>query len=527
MKEQNRDELEERVMQGVAMQSQSQSQSQSQLQPQPQEQRETDMYVGFDHLKAGIENPDPQKDSPSMELSLGNSALSGALGDLYVIVMVGLPATGKTYLGRRISQYLTFFHASKVEWFNVGNYRRKLFGEKMDHEFFDPNITENVEKRKKCAHLAMDDLKKWLAQSNTSSRVAIYDATNSTRQRRRWIMTQLEGHLETKSKVIFVESVINDPKLIEANIKETWLMPDYHGVANGEDDYRKRIEHYRKSYETLSETDPSDGKLSWIKLVDGGRFISMNQIHGFMASKVVQLLTNLNPGVVRPIYLSRHGQSEYNKLGKIGGDSALSESGEEYALALAKHVHEEILGLNEDGTFPSSNRRLVSHARLFTSSLKRTKLTARHIVHHKCDDGWIIMRPKVCPALDEIYAGAFDGMTYEEIKDKAPREFKRRKLDKLGYVYPGGGESYLDVIQRLEPIVHEIERQSDPILIVGHQGVLRLLYAYFTGESREKAPHFPIPLNTIIKLVPRTYECEITKTTLLEDKDGDHDPPSH
>lgn len=30
----------------------------------------------------------------------------------------------------------------------------------------------------------------------------------------------------------------------------------------------------------------------------------------------------------RSIYLSRHGESEYNRMGRIGGDSPLSESGQ-------------------------------------------------------------------------------------------------------------------------------------------------------------------------------------------------------
>ena len=38
--------------------------------------------------------------------------------------------------------------------------------------------------------------------------------------------------------------------------------------------------------------------------------------------------------------LRRHGQSEYNLWQKIGGDSSLTAHGRDYAVALAKHVHE-------------------------------------------------------------------------------------------------------------------------------------------------------------------------------------------
>ena len=60
----------------------------------------------------------------------------------------------------------------------------------------------------------------------------------------------------------------------------------------------------------------------------------------------------------------------------------------------------------------------------------------------------------------------------------------------------------MDVILRLEPMAQEMERVREPILIIGHQGILRILYAYFMGMKREDAPHIDIPLNHIIKLSP-------------------------
>ena len=45
----------------------------------------------------------------------------------------------------------------------------------------------------------------------------------------------------------------------------------------------------------------------------------------------------------RPFYMSRHGQSEYNECGRIGGDSGLSQHGTNYAHKLAEFVHEKII----------------------------------------------------------------------------------------------------------------------------------------------------------------------------------------
>ncbi len=105
--------------------------------------------------------------------------------------------------------------------------------------------------------------------------------------------------------------------------------------------------------------------------------------------------------------------------------------------------------------------------------------------------------------------------TYKEIEDLFPDEFQRRQDDKLAYRYPRG-ESYMDVILRLEPLAHEMERTREPLLIIGHQGIHRILYAYFMGLSREDAPYVSIPLNTIIQLTPHAYGCHENRVCLLK-----------
>ena len=56
--------------------------------------------------------------------------------------------------------------------------------------------------------------------------------------------------------------------------------------------------------------------------------------------------------------------------------------------------------------------------------------------------------------------------------------FQHHRCDQLACRYPSG-ESYLDVIQRLEPVIIEIERERECVCIVAHQAVLRALYGYF------------------------------------------------
>mmetsp|Transcript_16798 Transcript_16798/g.31839 ORF Transcript_16798/g.31839 Transcript_16798/m.31839 type:complete len:149 (+) Transcript_16798:1083-1529(+) len=94
------------------------------------------------------------------------------------------------------------------------------------------------------------------------------------------------------------------------------------------------------------------------------------------------------------------------------------------------------------------------------------------------------MRKRQWRALDELFAGVFDGMTYKEISEKCPEAYAMRKKNKLSYRYPRG-ESYLDVIKRVEQVMLHMQRHKDPVVIVAHQAILRVIYTYFMGKPRE------------------------------------------
>lgn len=105
--------------------------------------------------------------------------------------------------------------------------------------------------------------------------------------------------------------------------------------------------------------------------------------------------------------------------------------------------------------------------------------------------------------LDELNAGAMEGLTYDEIKTKHPTEYEIRRKDKLHYRYPGaGGESYLDIINRLRAVIVEVERMTDHVLLVGHRSVARVLLAYFKGLKREEVADLDVPLGTLYMMEP-------------------------
>jgi 6-phosphofructo-2-kinase / fructose-2,6-biphosphatase 2 len=135
---------------------------------------------------------------------------------------------------------------------------------------------------------------------------------------------------------------------------------------------------------------------------------------------------------------------------------------------------------------------------VWTSTLRRTIQTARFISQPNGKYEKLEWK-----ALDELDSGVCDGLTYGEIEEKYPEDFQARDDDKYNYRYRGG-ESYRDVVIRLEPIIMELERSED-VIIVTHQAVLRCIYAYYMNVPQEKSPWMEVPLHTLIKLTPKAY----------------------
>lgn len=153
--------------------------------------------------------------------------------------------------------------------------------------------------RRAAAQAAVDDMCKWFR--SPGNLIAILDATNSTKERRRWIKDRCDAEgIET----LFVESKCDDEELIMSNIKEVKLTsPDYKGQDPEEaaQDFRKRIMMYERVYETLDE-DESD--LTYCKIIDVGSQVIINRLQDYLQSRVVYYLMNLH---IKPrsIWISR------------------------------------------------------------------------------------------------------------------------------------------------------------------------------------------------------------------------------
>lgn len=444
------------------------------------------------------------------------AGMAGAIGQRHVIAFIGLPARGKPFMAERLNHYLSFFHGATCRSFDIARAEFKedeILVSELKHflEAEDPRAGTQVkaaldaDEDETCRHLKNVD----------SGRVAILYSHNEfethsrlwsgSSKSRRWKMQRALATLSVHCHLCFIEVIVSDPELVRRFIVERYCgevdsrLKEDGKVDNNEeleakvDNVLAKINEHHREYVTIQD-DGSEDELAYIKLMNYGQRVVTNRIQGFLIMRIVQFVTHLRPKQHK-IYLSRHGQSTYNLLQKIGGNAGLTPAGEAYATWLGKWVPENMCGSAD----PEKQR----CCRLWTSSMKRTIETARHIPHPviKKGDGqvWQQMYMRVYRNLDEIFAGEYEGMTYEEIEQVHGDEAILRKKDKLGYRYPRG-ESYYDLIARLDILMHELESYSDPLLIVSHQATLRMIYAYLMGIDRAKAPKLDIPLHTVIEI---------------------------
>ncbi|XP_061430210.1 6-phosphofructo-2-kinase/fructose-2,6-bisphosphatase 3-like isoform X2 [Lethenteron reissneri] len=366
-----------------------------------------------------------------------------------VIVMVGLPARGKTYIAKKLTRYLNWI-GLPTKVFNVGQYRREAMKTYKSHEFFLADNEEGLKIRRQCALAALRDVKQYLSEEG--GQIAVFDATNTTRERRDMIMAFCKEHCY---KAFFVESLCDDPEVVANNILDVKVNnPDYkdHSKEEALQDFHRRIECYRAMYQPLAEKH--DNGLSFIKVINVGERFLVNRVRDHVQSKIVYYLMNIHIQP-RTIYLCRNGESEHELRGRIGGDACLSARGKQFAKALGRYIREQ--GLED--------------LKVWTSQLRRSIQTAEALG----------LPYEQWKPLNELDAGVCEDMTYDEVRDTFPDEYALRDVDKYLYRYPNG-ESYQDLVQRLEPVIMELERQEN-VLVVSHQAAMRCLLAYFLDKG--------------------------------------------
>lgn len=199
------------------------------------------------------------------------------------------------------------------------------------------------------------------------------------------------------------------------------------------------------------------------------------------------------------IYLVRHGETEYNRLGIVQGsgvDSDLNDMGRAQAQAFYEAYKQ------------------IPFDRIYTSALKRTVQSVQGFI-----DAGIPYEQHA--GLNEFGWGAMEGKTPHYTED----EYYRSMIYnwRIGNVdVPAiGGDSPLSVLQRQVPVIdHVLSRpEEEVVLICMHGRAIRILLTYLFKEPLSEMDHWEHSNLCLYKI---RYDYETNHFTLEIGNDTRH-----
>lgn len=175
----------------------------------------------------------------------------------------------------------------------------------------------------------------------------------------------------------------------------------------------------------------------------------------------------------------RHGQTDWNVQGKIQGsyDSELNATGIEQAMSLS----EKLFNLN------------YKFSKIYSSPQKRALKTAE-ILSKSSNVDYISVKD-----LQEMNMGKWEGLSWREVEENYPNEYKEWHLNRR-YTKTPEGESYQDMLERVLKAIHKIiNENNENVVIVSHSAVIMCLQCYVTNT----------PFNEMLKF--KTKNANITE----------------
>ena len=171
------------------------------------------------------------------------------------------------------------------------------------------------------------------------------------------------------------------------------------------------------------------------------------------------------------LILVRHALTVDNQKSRLSGhiDSSISEEGKEQIDKITNYLKDFDID------------------KIYTTTSSRTKDTVKKLSELKFIE--IIEKE----SLKEISFGDFEGLTFDEIKDKYPKEFQDMIENGYEYKYPNG-ESLIDSYNRVCIELDNIISNNDDrtILICSHGGTIRNIITYLISNSYKYHWNFKI-----------------------------------
>lgn len=186
--------------------------------------------------------------------------------------------------------------------------------------------------------------------------------------------------------------------------------------------------------------------------------------------------------VPRRVLLVRHGQTEWNREGRLHGqlDSALTSDGIAQACAVAERL------------VPFGARTVC------TSPLGRALRTAV-IIAERLEAELIEV-----PELSELHLGEMAGLTRGEIEAAFPGAREARAENRYGWAFPGG-ESYAAARGRARQALSACGWAADGVpVLVTHEMIGRMLRAELRGLDAAQALALRHPLGSVFEVTARS-----------------------
>ncbi|KAI1618045.1 elongator complex protein 2 [Exophiala viscosa] len=409
------------------------------------------------------------------------------------IATVGLPARGKTHISVALARYLRWLGV-KTRIFHLGDYRREIVGQGKDvpDDYFFVNASaSSVLLRQKILKKCREDIYHFLNHEN--GQIAIYDAVNPLAAGRRSLAKEFAKH---DIKCLFIESSCDDQRIIEENVRSVKISsPDYYGWNEGDavKHYLSRMSAKIPHFETMEEPD-----LDWIKMINAGERIVVNNTNfGYLSHRIVFYLLNLHIKS-RHTYFARAGVTLEEESFKA--DASLSPQGREYARkmtdTLLKHREEERRAIIGKGGPETPLKPLI----VWTSTRRRTVETSAFLQEKN-------FKVRQRSQMSQLNPGVCEKKSERRIRQDYPEEVLKHELDPYHHRFPRA-ESYHDVAVRLEPVILELEREQNDLLIIAHESVLRVLYGYLMACNAADIPFLSFPRDEIIEIIPASYNNE-------------------
>jgi len=180
------------------------------------------------------------------------------------------------------------------------------------------------------------------------------------------------------------------------------------------------------------------------------------------------------------IYLTRHGQTEWNKVRRMQGwqNAPLTQLGKKQAAQLGKRLNTVLF----DSVYSSDSDRAYHTAEIITQNRNQ--------------------EINKIAALREISLGEWEGRLITEFEKSNPTEYEN--FWKSPHLYASStGENFFDVKDRVIPAIEKIihQHQQECVLIVAHTVVVKIILAYFDNEPIQKLWNSPFIHPTSLSII--------------------------